>query len=264
MPQRQPAQPMPSDLSTGSLAVEAPRPAERRFVRPRTLPEQIADHLGMAIVRGEYRDGERVGEQEVAEAYGVSRGPVREAIRMLASRGIVRLEPRRGATAIAISLDMVADLFNVRAALFGLAGRCFTRSAGQAEFERLAERLARLRQIIATDASDPIEFAHAVGSVGAAFYNQCGNPTLVHLLHEQGQTSPWGFIWREGPLDYTTIERRAACVEHYTTSEAAARNGDEARAETHLRKIVLESRDAVLTSLAATRGGMVDPSKLLR
>jgi len=218
----------------------------------------------MAILRGEYREGERVGEQEVAEAYSVSRGPVREAIRMLASRGIVRLEPRRGATAIAISLDVVADLFNVRSVLFGLAGRCFTRSAAPPAFERLAERLRHLRQIMALDASDPIEFALAVGRVGAAIYNQCGNPTLVRLLHEQGQTSLWGFIWREGPLDYATLERRASCLEHWMAIEAAARNGNEALAEAHLRQIILESRDAVLASLADTRGGSVDQSKLLR
>ncbi len=152
----------------------------------------------------------------------------------------------------------------MRSALFGLAGRCFTRTATPRAFERLAERLTHLRQIIALDAADPIEFALAVGRVGAAIYNQCGNPTLVHLLHEQGQTSLWGFIWREGPLDYATLERRTACLEHGLATEAAVRSGNEAQAEAHLRQIILESRDAVLAFLAETRGGSVDQSKLLR
>ena len=86
----------------------------------------------------------------------------------------------------------------------------------------------------------------------------------MRLLHEQGQTSLWGFIWREGPLDYATRELRTSCLEHGLATEAAARNGNEAQAEAHLRQIILQSRDAVLGSLAETRGGSVDQSKLLR
>jgi DNA-binding GntR family transcriptional regulator len=248
-----------------SFATQPVRPpTERPFLRPRTLPQQIADHLGMAILKGDYADGERIGEQEVAERYGVSRGPVREAIRLLETRGIVRLEPRRGATAVGISLDAVADLFNTRAALLGMAGRCFTRCGGPDAVEQFAQRLAHLRSIAPLGASDAIEFAHATGRAGAAIYNHCGNATLVRLLREQGEASLWSFIWREWPADYANAERRAACIDDYTATEAAARNGDEAEAEARLRKVIFESRDAVLKALSQTRGGSVDPGKLLR
>ena len=252
---------MPARLAS---PVPAPLGSRRPPQWPRTIPEQIADHLGMAILRGDYRAGERIGEQEMAELYGVSRGPVREAIRVLQARGMVMFEPRRGAFAIDISLDLIADLFNTRAALLGMAGRCFTRVAPARGLEQMAERLERLRAMAPMDASDPTEFTLEVGRIGASIYNHCDNAPLRRMLREQGETSLWGFIWHERPLDYFTPKRRAACIADYTATDAAARVGNEAEAEARLRKIIFDSRDSVLKTLIEVRGGTVDSRKILR
>ena len=61
---------------------------------------------------------------ELAALYGVSRGPVREAIRELEKHGLAVLHPRRGAYVIGVSLDLVAESFNIRAALAGVAATC--------------------------------------------------------------------------------------------------------------------------------------------
>src|SRR6187399_161826 len=95
----------PAPVTTSEAS--APR---RRGERARTIPEQIANHVAVAIVNGEYRDGERIREQELAEMYGVSRGPVREAIRTLETHGLVILYPRRGAYVVGISLDVIVDV----------------------------------------------------------------------------------------------------------------------------------------------------------
>ena len=110
----------------------------RRRVRTLTIPEQIATRVAAAIVNGEYRDGERLREQELAEAYGVSRGPVREALRALERYGLAVLLPRRGAYVVGLSLDVIAEAFNARAALAGIAVRQLTRrgdAAATAEAE---------------------------------------------------------------------------------------------------------------------------------
>jgi len=255
---------MASESRPRPAATQTQSALERPPLSPRTIPEQIADHLGMAILRGDYRDGERIGEQDVADLYGVSRGPVREAIRVLERRGLLSFEPRRGAFAIGISLDLIADLFNTRAALLGLAGRCFTRAAPQHGLEQLSDRLARLRTISPIQDSDPADFALAVGRVGAAIYNHCGNLILTRMLREQGETSLWGLIWRERPLDYFTPKRRASCLAHFTATERAIGASDEIEAEARLRTIIFESRDSVLDTLIETRGGSVDQAKLLR
>ena len=62
-----------------------------------TLPQQIADHLGHRIMTGELVPGSRLKEEEFAELYDVSRGPIREAFRLLERRGFVEVVPRHGA-----------------------------------------------------------------------------------------------------------------------------------------------------------------------
>jgi len=62
-----------------------------------TLPDQIAEHIFTAIANGEYAPGDRIREEAVAEQLQVSRGPVREALRILEKDSVVRILPNRGA-----------------------------------------------------------------------------------------------------------------------------------------------------------------------
>ena len=80
-------------------------------------------------MNGDYRPGSRLKEEEFAEAYAVSRGPVREAFRILERRGFVEIVPRHGARVRAFDPADLASLFSVRAVLFGLAARQATERA---------------------------------------------------------------------------------------------------------------------------------------
>ncbi|MBX6376050.1 MAG: GntR family transcriptional regulator [Acetobacteraceae bacterium] len=253
---------MATELQARSVKEAASVP-RRRGDRPRTIPEQIADHLGTAILRGEYAAGERIREQEVAQLYGVSRGPVREAIRSLARRGMVEFYPRRGAYAVGVSLDLIADFFNLRAALLGLAARCFVRVASPAGMAELEAGISRLRSLAADPLTDPVAFALEVGRAGATLYRHCGNAHLVRTLREQVHGSLWGLIWRERPLDFFTPERRRQTLDIFLGIEAAARQGDEGEAERLTRRLLFESRDHALETLAAIRQEAVDPTKML-
>src|SRR6202453_1746248 len=95
---------------------------ERKFAT-RTLPEQVAEELGAEIVAGRRKSGERLIELELAQHFGLRRGPIREAIRILERRRLVDFNPRRGAYVRPLSLKSVADLFDVRIALSLLAAR---------------------------------------------------------------------------------------------------------------------------------------------
>lgn len=236
-------------------------PGRRRGDRPCTIPEQIADHLGAAILRGDYAHGERIREQEVAALYGVSRGPVREAIRSLARRGLVEFFPRRGAYAVGMSLDLVADFFNLRAALLGLAARCFARSKPASGLMELEESIGMLRGMIADEAVDPVAFALQVGRAGAVLYRHCGNAHLARALREQVHGTLWGLIWRDQPLDFLTEARRREVTDSLNGILLAAQDGTEVEAERLARWLLLSSRDRALDALAATRSDVVDPSK---
>ena len=62
----------------------------------RTIPEQIADRLRQEIISGELEAGEPLREKDIAERFGVSRGPIREVFRQLTQQGLLKLEPNKG------------------------------------------------------------------------------------------------------------------------------------------------------------------------
>jgi len=87
------------------------------------LREVIFDTLREAIITGELKPGERLMEVKLAEKMGVSRTPVREAIRMLEIEGLVDMLPRKGAHVAELSVKDIMDVLEVRAAMDSLATR---------------------------------------------------------------------------------------------------------------------------------------------
>jgi DNA-binding GntR family transcriptional regulator len=94
--------------------------------RTMTLAEQIAERITDSVIAGRYSPGDRLSEQELADLFEVSRGPIREALRILAKEGFVRILPRRGTVVTKLTPREVEDIFQVRACLMGLAGRLTT------------------------------------------------------------------------------------------------------------------------------------------
>jgi len=88
-----------------------------------TVPEQIAARLGERILGGGLQPGERIPEQELADEFRVSRGPVREAIRILEREGLVTLLARRGAIVTELTAQELTELLDVRSGLFEVAVR---------------------------------------------------------------------------------------------------------------------------------------------
>lgn len=96
---------------------------EERSVSRTVQIEQALEHL---ILSGELKPGERLIEIELARRFGTSRGPLREAMQTLSARGLVETVRNRGVIVRAISPREAMELYDVRAAVFGLAGRLLT------------------------------------------------------------------------------------------------------------------------------------------
>jgi len=84
------------------------------FDTPRTLVDGVAGHLREMISKGTLSPGVRLNELRLAGELSLSRSPIREAFRMLAAEGLVTITPRRGARVRPISLDELADVFEMR------------------------------------------------------------------------------------------------------------------------------------------------------
>jgi GntR family transcriptional regulator of gluconate operon len=90
---------------------------------PSTLARQAADVIRERIASGELRGGDRLIEAHIASQLEVSRGPVREALRLLSAEGLVREEPRRGMFVMQLTPNDVRDIYDLRIAIESRAAR---------------------------------------------------------------------------------------------------------------------------------------------
>ncbi|QKV73260.1 GntR family transcriptional regulator [Amycolatopsis sp. Hca4] len=112
--------------------------------RRRGLADEVADRIREAIFGGVYAPGRQLREVELAEALGVSRGPVREALLRLEREGLVRGEWHRGTTVTSLSEEDVAELDSLRAALEHLAVERVVEHAGEEALAALDAVVSRM------------------------------------------------------------------------------------------------------------------------
>src|ERR1043165_9119535 len=103
--------------------------------------QRVAEELRRAILTNRRRPGDRLIEDRLSEELGVSRIPIREALRVLAGEGLVAVQPRRGASVAEISPEVARDLVEVRATLEGLNARLAARHHDPAIVEELGQVL---------------------------------------------------------------------------------------------------------------------------
>ncbi|QHI98591.1 FCD domain-containing protein [Xylophilus rhododendri] len=121
----------------------------------------VTDALRRKILDGEYQQGDRLVEGRISEQLGVSRIPVREALRALQSEGLVRIEPRRGATVASVSDRLAQELVEVRATLESLNARLSAQRRDTSMVERLRCLLDTGRQAAARNDVDALVAVNA-------------------------------------------------------------------------------------------------------
>jgi GntR family transcriptional regulator of gluconate operon len=109
-----------------------------------TLSERAADVLRSHILGGHLASGERVVEARIARELGISRGPVREALKQLRAEGLVRDEPRRGSFVVKLNADDVAEIYELRAAIETRAVRVLATERNPAALQRLHDAIAAI------------------------------------------------------------------------------------------------------------------------
>ena len=105
---------------------------------PRTVKEQLADHLRDEIVRGTFEPGERLRLGDIAARFEVSTMPVREALRELESEGLVTIYPHRAAVVTELTAEDIEDIYEIRASLEAMATRLAVPRMTEATCEDLA------------------------------------------------------------------------------------------------------------------------------
>lgn len=124
--------------------MDQPRLVPIKLDNYKPLREMVFESLREAIILGKLRPGERLMEIQLAEEMGVSRTPVREAIRKLELEGFVVMVPRKGAYVAGISVKDIVDVFEVRAALEGLAAGLAAERITSEEMDQLERSLLKI------------------------------------------------------------------------------------------------------------------------
>lgn len=209
-----------------------------------SLAEQIAARLSERTVSGAYAPGQRIMEQAVAAEFAVSRGPVREALRLLEKDGLVTILPRRGAQVTNLSIAEVEEIFDIRASLNGLRDREIAEDpermrilpALEAEVAKLS-RFARQPELGA-------EYVETVFRLNRLLTQASRNKRLRSILDSLALQTR-----RYSQLGLSTPQRRRQSAQNWQRLVKAIRDGDGPEAERIARERVLESRDAAIRIL---------------
>jgi DNA-binding GntR family transcriptional regulator len=154
----------------------------------------VLDAIKRAILTGELRPGEPLVETDLAGVLGVSKTPVREALKTLAGAGLVTMSPYKGATVRTVDDELVRSIYDVRLLLEPEALRRSVSGGGEWETARRA--LARSGR-----AADPAERSLANRDFHGGLYRGCGNALLVKVLDDlRDQTAlVSAAAWRRAP-----------------------------------------------------------------
>lgn len=137
--------------------MEQPRLVPIKLDDYKPLREIVFESLREAIIQGKLRPGERLMEIQLAEEMGVSRTPVREAIRKLELEGFVVMAPRKGAYVSDVSVKDIVDVFEVRSALEGLAAGLAAERITSEEMDQLEMSLVKINAISEEDLDAIVE-----------------------------------------------------------------------------------------------------------
>ena len=203
----------------------------------RISPQALASAIRERVIRGQYPPGHRLTEDDLAEQYGVSRIPVREALRLLEGEGFVRVKPYSGTFVAELTAQDAADLLEIRGVLEPLA-------AARAAETRTNDHLEALRQILADgNAALAVDDLEQLAELNTQFHTllteASGNTSLTQIIGGLKNKITWVYSvelprraadsWAEHRLIINALERsdadsaRALMVAHVRSAQDAYR-----------------------------------------
>ncbi len=205
------------------------------------LYQEVAERLRQRIFAHELPPGIRIDEQLLTVDYGISRTPLREALKVLAAEGLVTLRPRRGCFVTEISEQDLDEIFPVMAML---EGRCALEATHRAQAGEIAELEAIHRQLEFFASSNQIErFFEVNQKFHLRIQEMSGNRWLRQAIQDLRKVLKLTRLFSlsiEGRLQQSLAEHAAIL--------AAIRAGDAMRAQTTMHDHILAGRQAVARS----------------
>jgi DNA-binding GntR family transcriptional regulator len=199
------------------------------------LVDELASRIQARVLSGELQTGTWLRQESLAEEFGVSRTPVREALRKLQATGLVEVQPRRGALVRGLTAREIREAYEVRAELEGLAAELAATRVRAAELERMRDAQALFRQCVASmlawrkgsGRADPPpgaypEWNRGNGEFHLAIQESAGNRRLAATLADLHRTFPRDLTWIALGENASLLEENVA--QHEAILEAIERH----------------------------------------
>jgi DNA-binding GntR family transcriptional regulator len=208
-----------------------------------TVSEQIASRVGERILSGQLAPGARIGEQELADEFKVSRGPVREALRILEREGLATLLARRGAIVTDLSAQELSELLDIRAGLFEVAVRKLMAQPSAQLLPLMRAGTERLQALAAQDGAGEL-YAQTTYRLLILVARLTGNRRLQRML-----TSISLQTLRYSKLGLSSVARRQRSVSLWQQAIVALESGDADRVVQLTRQRIEESAQEAVQQL---------------
>lgn len=199
-----------------------------------SLPETLAARMVEAMRAGELSPGERIVEAALAARFGVSRGPLREALKALEAEHLVERRPGRSPRVATISPEQAAQMVVMRATLEGMAARLLAARATPAEFAALEAQHQRI--LAAALAKRVAEWRDADWHFHELVCRQSGNEFLLRAWLSMSNLVRL-FLHRHPAFE----SAGEGVLANHDDLLAALRSRDPDRAEAEFRRVILES-----------------------
>lgn len=213
------------------------------------LSDAVYHSISQALRAGRFDANSRLVESELAEALGVSRTPIRDALRRLESDGLVRSEPNRGYV-VADLMEDVAHVFLIRERLEGLAAAMAAETITRPELEELDALQAEMEQLLAAVPTDIDRLVELNGRLHQRITDASRSPRLIRLierLHPQ-------YMSYQVLRIYSDDERRRSIREHREILDALWQR-DSATAEHVIHRHLEHGKGVVLRDMTTKQIG---------
>lgn len=186
-----------------------------------SLHESLVAPVREMILSGELKAGEKVPEEELCERFGVSRTPIREALKVLAAEGVLQILPHRGAIVARITENEIDELFPLMASLERLAGRLACQTATETDVRRVRALHDEMMEYY--DNKDEANYLRLNREIHDSFFQIASNHTL-HAFYSQVLTRIHScrFVMRKSAEDWN----RAVLEHEQMIAALEARDGE--------------------------------------
>ncbi len=209
---------------------------------PSSLTYEVYKELEHSILDGTFQAGDSLIETKLSEQLGVSRTPIREALRQLEHEELVRTVPNRGAVVIGISTKDIEDMYTIRIAIEGLASQWAAESATLEQIEQLRE-IVELQEFYAQK-NEPLQIWQLDSRFHTLLYSVCGSRILKHTLGNFHN-----YVQKAREISITAEGRISALVSEHRAIFDAIASRDSEKAKILTEQHIINAKNSVLKKL---------------